>query len=58
MPEIKRTTHKIKFKDNQFINEEIIFKGNIGRIRDIKVHKETGEVYLLSDNGSLWRMFR
>ena len=53
-----QSLRKIKFKDNQFINEEIIFKGNIGRIRDIKVHKETGEVYLLSDNGSLWRMFR
>ena len=53
-----QSLRKIKFKDNQFINEEIIFKGNIGRIRDIKIHKETGEVYLLSDNGSLWRMFR
>ena len=53
-----QSLRKIKFKDNQFINEEIIFKGDIGRIRDIKVHKETGEVYLLSDNGSLWRMFR
>ena len=53
-----QSLRKIKFKDNQFINEEIIFKGDIGRIRDIKVHQETGEVYLLSDNGSLWRMFR
>ena len=53
-----QSLRKIKFKNNQFINEEIIFKGNIGRIRDIKIHKETGEVYLLSDNGSLWRMFR
>ena len=49
---------KIQFKGNEFINEEIIFKGNIGRIRDIKIHKETGELYMLSDNGELWRMHK
>ena len=49
---------KIQFKGNEFINEEIIFKGNIGRIRDIKIHKETGELYMLSDNGELWRMYK
>ena len=30
---------KIKFKDSKFISEETIFKGKIGRIRDIKIHK-------------------
>jgi len=49
---------KIQFKGSEFINEEIIFKGNIGRIRDIKIHKETGELYMLSDNGELWRMHK
>ena len=49
---------KIQFKGNEFINEETIFKGNIGRIRDIKIHKETGELYMLSDNGELWRMHK
>ena len=49
---------KIQFKGNEFINEETIFKGNIGRIRDIKIHKETGEIYMLSDNGELWRMYK
>ena len=49
---------KIKFRDNNFINEEIIFKGNIGRIRDIKIQEETGDLYMLSDNGSLWRIFK
>ena len=49
---------KIQFKGNEFINEEIIFKGKIGRIRDIKIHKETGELYMLSDNGELWRMHK
>jgi len=49
---------KIQFKGNEFINEEIIFKGKIGRIRDIKIHKETGELYMLSDNGEFWRMHK
>jgi glucose/arabinose dehydrogenase len=53
-----QSLRKIKFKNNKFINEKIIFKGNIGRIRDIKIHKETGELYMLSDNGELWRIFR
>tara|TARA_Y100001970_G_scaffold282234_1_gene394644 strand:- start:2841 stop:3902 length:1062 start_codon:yes stop_codon:yes gene_type:complete len=53
-----QSLRKIKFKDNKFLNEEIIFKGNIGRIRDIKIHKETGDLYMLSDNGSLWRMYK
>ena len=53
-----KSLRKIKFKDSKFISEEIIFKGKIGRIRDIKIHKETGELYMLSDNGELWRMYR
>ncbi len=53
-----QSLRKIKFKDNKFLNEEIIFQGKIGRIRDIKIQKKTGELYMLSDNGELWRMFR
>ncbi len=53
-----QSLRKIKFKDNEFIKEEIIFKGKIGRIRDIKIHKETGELYMLSDSGELWRMYK
>ncbi len=53
-----QSLRKIKFKNNKFINEEIIFKDNIGRIRDIKIHKETGDLYMLSDNGELWRMYK
>ena len=53
-----QSLRKIKFKDNEFINEEIIFKGKIGRIRDIKIQKETGELYMLSDKGELWRMYK
>ena len=53
-----KSLRKIEFKDNEFISEETIFKGKIGRIRDIKIHKETGELYMLSDNGELWRMYK
>ncbi len=53
-----QSLRKIKFKDNKFISEEIIFKGKIGRIRDIKIQEETGELYLLSDKGELWRMYK
>ena len=53
-----QSLRKIKFKENKFLNEEIIFKGNIGRIRDIKIQKDTGDLYMLSDNGELWRMYK
>jgi len=53
-----QSLRKIKFVDNEFISEETIFKGKIGRIRDIKIHKETGELYMLSDNGELWRIYK
>ena len=53
-----QSLRRIKFKDNEFISEEIIFKDKIGRIRDIKIHKETGELYMLSDKGELWRMYK
>ncbi len=53
-----QSLRKIKFKENKLINEEIIFQGNIGRIRDIKIQNETGDLYLLSDSGDLWRMYK
>ena len=53
-----QSLRKIRFKNNMFINEEIIFRGDIGRIRDIKIQEETGDLYMLSDNGSLWRIFK
>jgi len=53
-----QSLRKIKFKDNEFISEETIFRGKIGRIRDIKIHKETGELYMISDRGELWRMYK
>ena len=53
-----QSLRKIKFKGNKFINEETIFKGKIGRIRDIKIQNETGDIYMLSDNGELWKMYK
>ena len=37
------------------VEEEIIFKGEIGRIRDIQVHPVSGKIYFLNENG-LWLM--
>ena len=48
---------KIEFKKQKFIEEKTIFKGDIGRIRDIKIH-QSGDIYLISDNGELWRMYK
>ena len=51
-----RSFRKIKFQENEFINEDIIFKGNIGRIRDVKIQPNTGKLFFLSDDGYLWKM--
>ena len=51
-----QSLRKIKFEGNEFINEDIIFKGNIGRIRDIKIQPNTGKLFFLNDDGSLWQM--
>ncbi len=53
-----QSLRKIKFNKDKFIKEEIVFKDKIGRIRDIKIKKSTGEIFLLSDKGDLWRMFK
>ncbi len=52
-----QSLRKIKFKKKKFIEEKTIFKGDIGRIRDIKIH-QSGDIYLISDNGELWRMYK
>ena len=51
-----QSLRKIKFKDDKFINEEIIFKDKIGRIRDIEIQKKTGEIFLITDQGSIWKL--
>ncbi len=52
-----QSLRKIKFNKTKLIDEKVIFKGKIGRIRDIKIHK-SGDLYLLSDNGELWRIYK
>ena len=47
----------LTFKNNKFIKEEIIFKDEIGRIRDIKIDNE-GRILVLTDQGGLWLMSR
>ena len=52
-----QSLRRLKFKGNEFIDEKIIFKNTIGRIRDVKQEKG-GKILMLSDNGELWRMTR
>ena len=51
-----QSLRKIKFNDNKFINEETIFKDKIGRIRDIEIQEKTGEIFLTTDQGSIWKL--
>jgi glucose/arabinose dehydrogenase len=51
-----RSLRRLIFDQNKVSKEEVLFKGNIGRIRDIKVEKESGKIFLLTDSGSLWSM--
>jgi len=51
-----QSLRKIRFKDNSFIDEKIIFKGIIGRIRDIEIQRNTGKIFLITDDGSIWRL--
>ena len=52
-----QSLRRLKFKGNEFIDEQIIFKNTIGRIRDVKQEKG-GKILMLSDYGELWRMTR
>ena len=51
-----QSLRKIKFKNNEFLDEKIIFKGTIGRIRDIEIQESTGKIFLLTDEGFIWRL--
>ena len=50
-----KSLRKLVFKNTREVEEEIIFKGKIGRIRDIQVHPVSGKIYLLA-NDNLWLM--
>ena len=51
-----QSLRKLEFNQPNSPEESILFKGMIGRIRDIKIQPETGNIYLLSDSGHLWKM--
>jgi glucose/arabinose dehydrogenase len=50
-----KSLRKLIFNNLSNVEEEIIFKNKIGRIRDIQVHNSTGKIYFLSQN-ALWLM--
>ena len=50
-----KSLRKLVFKNTREVEEEIIFKGKIGRIRDIQVHPVSGKIFLLA-NDNLWLM--
>jgi len=51
-----QSLRKLIFKDVNNVKEDIIFKGKIGRIRDIQIQPNTGKLFFLSDKGSLWKL--
>ena len=50
-----KSLRKLDFKNVSNVEEEVIFKNKIGRIRDIQVHPTNGKIYFLSEN-ALWLM--
>ena len=50
-----QSLRKLVFNDLSNIEETIIFKNKIGRIRDIQVHPINGKIYFLADD-KLWMM--
>jgi quinoprotein glucose dehydrogenase len=50
-----KSMRKLNFQNLSNIEETIIFKDKIGRIRDIQVHPVNGKIYFLAGN-SLWLM--
>ncbi len=50
-----KSLRKLIFNNTSSIKEEIIFKDEIGRIRDIQVHPNNGKIYFLAGD-SLWLM--
>jgi quinoprotein glucose dehydrogenase len=50
-----KSLRKLIFNDLSNLNEEVIFKNKIGRIRDIQVHPVNGKIYFLTGD-NLWLM--
>ena len=50
-----QSLRRLNFEENKFIEEEVLFKNTIGRIRDVK-QDLNGKILMLSDYGEIWRM--
>ena len=50
-----KSLRKLIFKNKSNIKEEVIFKDDIGRIRDIQIHPNNGKIYFLAGD-ILWLM--
>ncbi len=49
-----QSLRSLDFSDLDNVEEDIIFKNEIGRIRDIKIHPESGKIYFLAQD-KLWK---
>ena len=50
-----KSLRKLIIGDIENVKEKIIFKNEIGRIRDIQIHPINGKIYFLGGD-SLWLM--
>ena len=50
-----RSLRKLNIDNISNIKEEIIFKEKLGKIRDIEIHPQNGEIFFLT-NQNLWKM--
>ena len=53
-----QSLRKLVFNKERVLKEEILLKDKIGRIRDIKIEKKSGKIFLLTDEGVLWKLER
>ena len=53
-----QSLRRLVFNDERVFREKVLFKDKIGRIRDVKIEKKTGKIFLLTDRGVLWRLER
>ena len=51
----EKSLRKLVFNNLNNVEEEVIFKNKIGRIRDIQIHPENGKIFFLAGN-YLWLM--
>ena len=51
----EKSLRKLVFSNLDSVEEEVIFKNKIGRIRDIQIHPENGKIFFLAGN-YLWLM--